>query len=348
MREVQSRPAVEIQQAPTGADSPSCPAIELQNLSKKYRIRGEARWLTAVEHIDLTVPRGQVFGFLGTNGAGKTTTIKMICGLITPDSGSVRVNGYDVLHQRKQAMLQIGAVLEGTRNIYWRLSALENIMYFGRLKNFTGPKLRAGAERLLSELGLWERRNDRVRTFSRGMQQKVAIACALIADPPIVLLDEPTLGLDVQAAVTVKQWIKQLAREQQRTIVLTTHQLDMAEQLCDRVAIIRKGELLADQPLVDLLSFHREHYQIRIKGRVESHLIAIPAGMSWHYEHDETLLTGTLEDQRTLYTLLGQLSTLDVPLRSVVQVEPNLEEVFMSLITQEKQGENHGLLSHTV
>ena len=122
------------------------PAIELKGLSKRYRIRGPEKWITAVKHINLDVPRGQVFGFLGTNGAGKTTTIKMICGLITPDTGSVSVNGYDVFRQRKYAMQQIGAVLEGTRNIYWRLSALENVMYFGRLKNCTGPKLRTEAE----------------------------------------------------------------------------------------------------------------------------------------------------------------------------------------------------------
>ncbi len=347
MSKVESHPIVETQDSPTLAGSQERPAIELNGLSKKYRIRRTGRWVTAVEHINLNVPRGQVFGFLGTNGAGKTTTIKMICGLITPDTGNVFVNGYDVLHQRKEAMTQIGAVLEGTRNIYWRLSALENVMYFGRLKNFTGPKLKAEAERLLEELGLWERRNDRIRTFSRGMQQKVAIACALIADPPIVLLDEPTLGLDIQAAVTVKRWIKQLAQEQQKTIVLTTHQLDMAEQLCDRVAIIRKGELLTDKPLIDLLSFHKENYQIRLKGLVESQCIAMLAGMSCTYEHDETVLTGTFDNQGTLYALLNQLSTLGVALRSVVPVEPNLEEVFINLITQhEKQGESHELYAH--
>ncbi len=329
-------------------DLPSCPAIEINDLSKKYRTRGEEKWLTAVEPINLTIPRGQVFGFLGTNGAGKTTTIKMICGLITPDTGSVRVNGYDVQHQRKEAMKQIGAVLEGTRNIYWRLSALENILYFGRLKNFTGKQLKAEAERLLAELGLWERRNDRIRTFSRGMQQKVAIACALIADPPIVLLDEPTLGLDVQAAVTVKQWVKQLASEQKRTIILTTHQLDMAEQLCDRVAIIRKGKLLTDQPLANLLAVHKERYQIRIKGHVERQDLDMPDGLSCRYEQDDTLLVGTLEDQAALHTLLNQVRVLDLPLRSVTQVEPNLEEVFINMITKERQEETHELLTHSV
>lgn len=322
-------------------------AIEINGLSKKYRIRGDNKWLTAVEHIDLCVPRGQVFGFLGPNGAGKTTTIKMICGLITPDTGKIYLNGYDVLQQRKEAMHQIGAVLEGTRNIYWRLSALENIMYFGRLKNFTGPKLKTEAERLLSELGLWERRNDRIRTFSRGMQQKVAIACALIADPPIVLLDEPTLGLDIQAAVTVKEWVKKLAREQGRTVILTTHQLDMAEELCDRVAIIRKGKLVADQPLSTLLAFHRAAYQIRVKGQIANQAIDLPQGLSCEQEDDETLLTGTIEDQQALYTLLNQLRALDLPLLSVTPIEPNLEEVFINMISEEK-GERHELLSHSV
>ena len=202
---------------------------------------------------------------------------------------------------------------------------------------------------MLSELGLWERRNDRIRTFSRGMQQKVAIACALIADPPIVLLDEPTLGLDIQAAVTVKRWVKELAREQQKTVVLTTHQLDMAEQLCDRVAIIRKGELLTDKPLTDLLTFHKERYQIRIKGHMERELIDLPAGMSCKHENEQTTFAGPVESKRVLYTLLGQLDALNAPLHSVVRVEPNLEEVFINLITQqEKQGESHELLTHSV
>ncbi|MEO7021093.1 MAG: ABC transporter ATP-binding protein [Ktedonobacteraceae bacterium] len=329
-------------------DIQSCPAIEIIDLNKKYRIRGKKKWLTAVEHVNLSIPRGQVFGFLGSNGAGKTTTIKMICGLITPDTGSVHLNGYDVRSQRKQSMQQIGAVLEGTRNIYWRLSALENVMYFGRLKNFSGSRLKTEAERLLEELGLWERRNDLIRTYSRGMQQKVAIACALVANPPIVLLDEPTLGLDVEAAATVKEWVKKLAKEQGRTVVLTTHQLDMAEELCDRVAIIRKGRLLADQPLADLLAFHKDTYQLRVKGHIDNQLLDMPEGMSCTYKQDETLLVGTIEDPMDLYTLLSQLRALNLPLLSVDQIEPNLEEVFIQMITEDKQGETHELLSHSV
>src|SRR5579875_1202209 len=220
------------------------PAIELSGLTKRYR-RGNG-WLTAVDGVTLTVPHGQVIGLLGPNGAGKTTTIKMACGLIVPSAGRIRLNGYDVGRQRSGAVRQIGAVLEGSRNVYWPLSAWQNLLYFGRLKGLRVSEIRPRAQRLLTELDLWDRRHEPVGSFSRGMQQKVAIAAALITDPPIILLDEPTLGLDVEAARTVRGWIAQLARDEGKTIVLTTHQLDVAQQLSDRVAVIRQGSIIAD------------------------------------------------------------------------------------------------------
>jgi ABC-2 type transport system ATP-binding protein len=233
------------------------PAIGVSGLAKSYRRRGKPP-IHAVRPLDLTVPRGQIFGFLGPNGAGKTTTIKMLCGLITPDAGSVHLNGYDVRRQRGDAMRQIGAVLEGTRNVYWRLSAWQNLTYFAGIKGCAPEEARPRARWLLTELGLWERRHDMLLTFSRGMQQKVAIACALVADPPIVLLDEPTLGLDVHSARTVREWIVRLAHAQGKTVVLTTHQLDMAEAVCDRVAIMRDGALIANQPTRELLASFRD------------------------------------------------------------------------------------------
>ena len=135
-----------------------------------------------------------------------------MCGLVTPSSGALRLNGFDVARQRGQAMRQIGVVLEGTRSVHWRLSAWENLMYFRGLKGHTGRALKTRAERMLVELELWDRRGDAVREFSRGMQQKVAVACALVADPLIVLLDEPTLGLDVQSARAVESWVRRAGR----------------------------------------------------------------------------------------------------------------------------------------
>ncbi len=141
----------------------------------------------SVDNLSLSIPRGQVFGLLGPNGAGKTTTIKMICGLIIPTTGQVLLNGSEIQRHHAEAMRQIGAVLEGTRNIYWRLSAWQNLMYFGRLKGCASKDIVVRGEQILRELDLWERRYDPVRLFLRGMQQKVAIACVLISDPAIVL-----------------------------------------------------------------------------------------------------------------------------------------------------------------
>lgn len=309
-------------------------AIEIDNLSKTYAKRNSVA-VKAVDALSLSIQTGQVLGFLGPNGAGKTTTIKMICGLVQPSTGRVLLNDHDVLRARRHAMRQIGVVLEGARNIYWRLSSWQNLMYFGRLKGCRGKSLKQRAQQLLTELDLWERRNDPVGTFSRGMQQKVAIASALIADPPIVLLDEPTLGLDVQAARTVKLWVNRLAHEQGKTVVLTTHQLDMAEELCDRIAIMRQGQLIADQPVSELLGvFQQEFYQIRVRGHLNGHRPQWLNGMEVTEENGESLLSGALQSQEELYDLIGHMRGLGLPLVSVLRTEPDLEEIFVRLVEE--------------
>ena len=318
-------------------------AIEITELSKTYRRYGKPP-VIAVDKLTLSVEKGQVFGFLGANGAGKTTTIKMLCSLIIPTTGHLRVNGYDCIRQRRMAMRQIGAVLEGTRSIYWRLSAWQNLYYFGRLKGCSDKEIKPRAEQLLRELDLWERRHDDVRFFSRGMQQKVAIACALIADPSIVLLDEPTLGLDIQAARTVKEWIGKLVSERGKTVILTTHQLDIAQELCHSVAIMRKGQLLANQPLSELLHlFREERYQIKLKGRLERDQVEDWSGWSMQIEDGETLLEGIVADQNALHALLEKVYQLGLPLLSIMCVEPDLEDVFLRLIEDTKRSEYHEL-----
>jgi ABC-2 type transport system ATP-binding protein len=314
------------------------PAIQTNNLSKFYKSKGSKETIQAVNDLNLNIEPGQVFGFLGANGAGKTTTIKMMCGLIKPTTGSVILNGFNVEKEKSQAMRQIGAVLEGTRNIYWRLTALENIYYFGRLKGVYGKELKERAELLLNELDLWERRKDKIRTFSRGMQQKVAIACALISDPQIVLLDEPTLGLDVKAALTVKQWIATLAKERRKTIILTTHHLDMAQELCDRVAIIHKGNLLTNMPTEELLNLSRsEYYEIKVKGHMNGQTSDFEQNaITVLEENGNTILTGAINSQDELFAVLDKLRSQGYPLVSVKPIEPNLEEVFMNFIDEEQ------------
>ena len=313
-------------------------AIQLDGLSKTYRRKGKEP-THAVRDVSLAVPAGQVFGFLGPNGAGKTTTIKMICGLVRPTSGCAWVNGYDTWRRRSATMRQVGAVLEGTRNVHWPLSAWENLLYFGHLKGLYGKALAARAEWLLRELDLWERRKDLVRTFSRGMQQKVAIACALVADPPIVLLDEPTLGLDVQAARGVRDLVAQLAREQGKTVVLTTHQLDMAEALCDRVAIISRGRIIADQPVEELLDlFREEYYRIEVEGIVPGDAVALFKGMAAGEKNSHTVLSGPVTDQDDLYDILHRLRDVGFSLVSVSRAEPDLEEAFVRLLDRSAEG----------
>ncbi len=189
----------------------------------------------------------------------------------------------------------------------------------------------------------------RFRTFSRGMQQKVAIACALITDPSVVLLDEPTLGLDVQASMIMKKWIIKLAKEQGKTVVLTTHQLDMAEELCDRVAIMRKGNLLVNKPLLSLLHlFRQEHYEIRIKGVLDETQRVHFDDLTMSSSDEETVLTGSISDDTILYKYVNILQGLNLPLLSVQRIEPNLEDIFVQLLTEgekEEKLENH-LLSH--
>ena len=309
------------------------PVIRIEGLSKTYRRRRKPDVL-AVDGLTLSVDRGQIFGFLGPNGAGKTTTIKMICGLITPDTGTVHVNGHDILSQRSSVMKEIGVVLEGTRNVYWRLTAWENLMYFGRLKGKSARETRERGEMLFRDLEIWDRRKDPVRTFSRGMQQKVAIASALIADPPIVLLDEPTLGLDVPSSRTVKQWVARLAREEGKTVILTTHQLQMAEELCDRVAIMRSGRLLANEPVAKLLELSGDQvYRIRLVGRMSKAQLADFPGLDAQEDNGHTTLSGPISDQETLYRMLEQARKTGLPLHSVTRSEPDLEEVFMRTLT---------------
>jgi ABC-2 type transport system ATP-binding protein len=308
-------------------------AIELSGLTKRYR-RGKG-WFTAVDGVTLSVPPGQVLGLLGPNGAGKTTTIKMICGLILPSAGTIQLNGCDVARQRSAAVRQIGAVLEGSRNVYWPLSAWQNLMYFGRLKGLRGAEIRPRAERLLTDLGLWERRHETVGSYSRGMQQKVAIAAALITDPPVILLDEPTIGLDVAAARTVKDWIVHLARDEGKTVVLTTHQLAIAQELSTRIAVMRHGGIIADMPTGELLSrFAEDRFQVRVSWPLNGFAGMLPAGARAEADGQSTRVTLRDVSQTALHHFLSELRAKDIPLLSVTRAQPDLEEVFLRLIHQ--------------
>ena len=208
------------------------------------RPRREPRWFNAVAGVSLQVPRGEVFGLLGPNGAGKSTTIRMLCTLLEPTSGAARVAGFDVQRQSSLVRQNLGTVLAGERSIYWKLSARENLAYFAALYHIPPEVSRRRITELLERMELSARADDLVETYSTGMKQRVVLARALLARPPILLFDEPTLGLDPQAARRVRELVTELKREG-HTILLTTHYMEEADQLSDRIGIIDQGRIIA-------------------------------------------------------------------------------------------------------
>jgi ABC-2 type transport system ATP-binding protein len=206
--------------------------IALENLTKKF---GE---LTAVESLTLHVEKGEVFGFLGPNGAGKTTTIRMLCCLISKTSGNARIGDYEIGNKKDSLKIRkiIGLVPDNV-GLSEHLTAYDSLDFYGRIYDCTDAQRKENIKRFLEMLGIWEKRNDLAGTFSKGMKQKLAIARALIHEPEILFMDEPTANLDPESAKTVRDFILELKKEK-RTIFLNTHNLDEAQRICDRIGIL--------------------------------------------------------------------------------------------------------------
>jgi ABC-2 type transport system ATP-binding protein len=305
-------------------------ALEVDSLRKTYRSGGKL--LEAVRSVSLTLAAGEVLAFLGPNGAGKTTTIKMIAGLIRPDAGRVRIAGVDP-HRNPQALQLLGAVLEGNRNLYWRLTPEENLEYFGVLKGLSCREARRRGKVLLERFDLLSKRRAIVQTLSRGMQQKLAIAVALVHQPKLLLLDEPTLGLDVEATENVKALVKAIASEG-CAILLTTHQLNIAEELSDGVAIIQKGEIIASAPTRDLIrQFSAGAYTIEVEGGLD------PVRANKLEEVGATVQAGQIVymgSPEGLYQVFEILKPL--PLVQVKKDTADLTEIFLKLVREGRNG----------
>ena len=213
-------------------------AINIENLTRDF---GTVR---ALDDLSLVVPSGIIFGFLGPNGAGKTTTIRILLGLLEPTSGRAEVMGYDTFTQADQVRASSGVLLEHT-GIFEHLSAEDNLEFYGRVNNMPVGERHARIKELLAQFGLWEKREETAGKWSQGMKQKLAIARAVLHRPPLILLDEPTAGLDVMAAVAVRDDLASLAESEGITIFLTSHNMVEAQRLCAQVAVIRRGKVLA-------------------------------------------------------------------------------------------------------
>ena len=216
-------------------DSNSNLAINVYDLTKHY---GE---LLAVDHVSFEVERGETFGFLGPNGAGKTTTVRILTGVIKADEGSAFISGY---HAGSLKAKQVAGVVPEMSNAYPDLSGWDNLMLMCELYGITTGMAQERSKSLLEEMGLLQRRNDLTKAYSKGMKQRLILCMALISDPAVLFLDEPTSGLDVQSARLMKDMLQRLS-DDGKTIFLTTHDMDEANQLCDRVAIINKGKIVA-------------------------------------------------------------------------------------------------------
>ncbi len=224
--------------------------IEAQNLVKVFPGNKKRHLVRAVEGVSFGCGPGQIYGLLGANGAGKTTTLRMLATILEPTSGTAKIAGYDVVEEPEKVRAHVGFLSTATA-LYGRLTSKEMVEYFGRLHGLDEAQLAAAVKKLADTLEMNEFLDRRCEKLSTGMKQKVSIARTLVHDPPVMIFDEPTLGLDVMAARTIIGFIRQ-CRERGKTVIFSTHVMSEAEKLCDRIAIIHHGRILAQGTLSEL------------------------------------------------------------------------------------------------
>lgn len=312
------------------------PLAELINVSKTY---GKSNNKPAVSDLSFTLNSGETLALLGPNGAGKTTTIKMLLGLVTPSDGQATVQGYDtaVPWQRQRAMPHVGAVLEGARNIYWRLSPTANLRYFGTLRGVPKQELAQRIDFWLTRLDLQDVAHKEVRFFSRGMQQKVAIAAALLHEPDILLLDEPTLGLDVQAARLMEDVIFELAM-QGKAILLTTHTMTLAERLASQILILNGGQTIAYGDTDALRQQFPQETAVEIWLNEAMHNADAAAFEARYpelrvmHQNGTTALVWPGASQQQIMQLFADLDARAYVINRIERRESNLEELFLRIL----------------
>jgi ABC-2 type transport system ATP-binding protein len=303
--------------------------IEVEGLSKDFKE------VQAVKQVSFTVPKGEIFGFLGPNGAGKSTTIRMLCTLLRPTGGSARVAGYDIVQQPSEVRQSIGLVAEKLI-LYDRLTALENLRFFGRMNHMQSADIRSRSEEWLKRLGMYDWKDKLAGTFSTGMKQRVNIARALLTEPSVMFLDEPTLGLDPQTTRAIRQFIKELA-EAGITVVLTTHEMAEAEALCDRIGIIDRGTLVAldtDTNLKKLLSDDEGMViDLEVEGMGDATLAACQglACVKSAAEQEAGHLRVTGIGKGAIRQVIDRIESEGGTVKRANTLEPTLEDVFLHL-----------------
>jgi ABC-2 type transport system ATP-binding protein len=305
--------------------------IRTRDLTRDFGI------VRAVDSISLEVPSGSVFGFLGPNGSGKTTTIHLLLGLLEPTSGNAEVLGFDTRARADEIRDQSGALLEFA-GLYERMSAADNLEFFGRIWKMPAQERRERSKELLTHIGLWDRRNEPIGKWSKGMKQKLAVARTLFHRPRLVFLDEPTAGLDPIAAAALREDILQLVRHEKATVFLTTHNLAEAEKLCGKVGVINKGKLVtAGSP--DEMRSRAGKSRLEVTGRgLGERVIAIlrsnPQVADVRAEDGRLLID--LYDDSASSQLIGLMVNAGAEIDEVRKGKASLEEAFLSLMEAEQ------------
>ncbi|WP_128478035.1 ABC transporter ATP-binding protein [Halorussus pelagicus] len=306
--------------------------LSVEDLRKTY---GDGS-VVAVDDVSFSVERGSVVGLLGPNGAGKTSTIKSILGVVLPDEGEVEVDGVNVHEGGGKMYEKVSAVLEGARNVYWRLTVQENLSFFSSLQGIDPRDHREEHEELMELLNIDHKADEVVKDLSRGMKQKTALACALVRETPVLFLDEPTLGLDVEASHDLRQELERLVTQENRTVILSSHDMDVMQDLCDRIIIMDEGEVVTDEDVTELVElFQTQAYEVIVEEAVSTTARqALERDFDvneWRERGDWTVCEVSLDDRERIHDLMGTLAEFDLTPRSVSVVQPDLEDVFLEV-----------------
>lgn len=311
--------------------------LSVSNLSKEYRKKKER--ITALKDVSFSLETGELVGLLGPNGAGKTTTVKIICGLVYPDGGKVEVSGADPWQERAKALSKLSAVLEGNRNIYWPLTVWENLEFFAGLKGIAARKIRNRINNLIEVLNLQDKRDTTARSLSRGMQQKLALAVALVSDVPLLILDEPTLGLDVESALEIRRMLQEIVSTGNKAVLLTTHDMRLVKAVCPRVIIISKGRIVTDDRVDNLLRlFEVKAYRFNLAGKLDEAQKEELKNLGNIYVVDHSsngmYLDINMEQPEMIYEVMDILRQKGTIIDSIEKQEPDLEEIFLEMVNR--------------
>lgn len=304
--------------------------IDTENLTRKFGT------LTAVDNLTLHVDEGEVFGFLGPNGAGKTTTVRMLCCLISKTSGKIRIGDFSDDTETNRLMIRkmIGLLPENV-GLYDSLSAYRNLDFYARLYDVPFQEREESIKRLLGLLGILERKDDSVGTFSKGTKQKIAIARALIHNPKILFLDEPTANLDPEAAKTVRDFILELKKEK-RTIFLNTHNLDEAERLCDRIGILKTKLIAVDSPMnLERSQFRRKTvvHLVTVTGDVLEAMKKVKSVKNVRASGDKLILDVD-DPEKDNPALVKAIVEAGGNVQYVTELKSSLEDVYLKLVRE--------------